>query len=113
MTTGEQTAGLQTVIWELLYEKNTAIDFNLDSGNFRIKNSNVIDDANSMLDDMRANMPADYEPTMELLVLKSARNQDILIGRDAPPVPEPATAALTAAGALFALKRRRPAAQNA
>ena len=109
----EQAAGLQVAIWELLYENNTTLDFNLDSGNFKITNNNVIDDANGMLDHMRANMPDDYLPTLNLLVLRTPFKQDMLIGRNPPVIPEPATVTLLAMGGLLILKRRRTAVRNA
>ncbi|MDP6543855.1 MAG: PEP-CTERM sorting domain-containing protein [Phycisphaerae bacterium] len=107
ITTREQAAGLQVAIWELLYEKNTTLDFNLDSGNFKITNNNVIDDANGMLDYMRANMPDNYLPTLDLVVLQSPCKQDMLIGREPPVIPEPATVTLLAIGGLLILKKRR------
>jgi len=106
-TTGEQAAGLQVSIWELLYENDNTLDFNLDTGNFKITNNNVIDDANGMLDYMRANMPDDYLPTLDLVVLQSPCKQDMLIGRNTPVIPEPATVTLLAIGGLLILKRRR------
>jgi len=107
ITSREQAAGLQVAIWELLYENNTTLDFNLDSGNFKITNNNVIDDANGMLDYMRANMPDNYLPTLDLLVLRTPCKQDMLIGRNTPVIPEPATVTLLAIGGLLILKRRR------
>ena len=113
ITTHEQSAGLQVAIWELLYENNDTLDFNLDTGNFKITNNNVIDDANGMLDFMRANMPDNYLPTLDLVVLRSACKQDMLIGRQPPVIPEPATATLLAIGGLIVLKRRQTAVRNA
>ena len=114
ITSREQAAGLQVAIWELLYENNTTLDFNLDSGNFKITNSSVIDDANGMLDYMRANMPDNYLPMLDLLVLRTPCKQDMLIGRNPPVIPEPATVTLLAIGGLLILKRRRrTAVQNA
>ena len=114
VTTNQQAAGLQVALWELLYENNDTLDFNLDSGNFKITTSSVIDDANGMLDYMRANMPTDYLPLGDLVVLQSPCKQDMLIGRDPPIIPEPATATLLAiGGGLLILKRRRTAVRNA
>jgi|GEM_PF-1689720 len=113
ITTREQAAGLQVAIWELLYENDDTLDFNLDSGNFRITTDCVIDDANGMLDHMRAHMPDNYSPLMQLLVLQSPCKQDILIGRPGPVVPEPASAVLLAVGGLLVLKRRRTIARDA
>ncbi|MCP4378570.1 MAG: PEP-CTERM sorting domain-containing protein [bacterium] len=108
VTHREHAAGLQVAIWELLYENNDTLDFNLDTGNFKITDNNVIDDANAMLDDMRTNMPLNYEPiAMEILVLQSPCKQDMLIGRDSPVVPEPTTALLLGIGSLVAIRRRR------
>jgi len=107
VSTGEQAAGLQVAIWELLYENDDTIDFNLDTGNFRTPTDSVIDDANGYLDDMRANMPDDYAPTMDVTVLLSAHKQDMIIGRDVPVVPEPATVSLLAVGGLAGLRRRK------
>ena len=44
---------------------------------------------------------------------KSPSNQDMLIDRNPPVMPEPATATLLAIGGLIVLKRRRIAVLNA
>ena len=104
-TTSEAAAALGVALWEVLYERDSNA-FNASSGKFYItNNSGVLAAANVMLDDM----PANYQPVMDLTVLHSACKQDMLIG-GLTAVPEPTTLALILLGAplmLNASRRRR------
>jgi len=113
VSTGQEAAGLQVAIWELLYENDDTLDFNLDTGNFWTSTGKVVDDANGFLDDMRLNMPDNYTPMFDLTVLQTPCKQDMIIGGQAPVIPEPATAAILAIGGLVLLKRRRGRITNA
>ncbi len=108
-TTSEAAAALGVALWEVLYEDDGSA-FNASSGTFYItNNSNVAAAANVMLTGMLTDMPANYQPVMDLTVLHSACKQDMLIG-GLTAVPEPTTLALILLGAplmLNASRRRR------
>jgi len=106
VATGNQAAGLQSAIWELVNEASGPFD--LSKGDFRIeKNKHALAEGMAML----AGLPDTYAPQTELLVLHSDTRQDLIIGTGAP-VPEPGTLTLIGAfGLPLALRRRRQAAR--
>ncbi|HOF19543.1 MAG TPA: PEP-CTERM sorting domain-containing protein [Phycisphaerae bacterium] len=104
VTTGLAAAALQTAIWEVLYE-NPCNGYNPNSGVFSITNNSAVASAAQAL---LAGLPGSYTAADDTIVLHSCKVQDMMVF-DPTPVPEPATMALLAVGALPLIRRSRRA----
>jgi len=99
---GREAGGLQSAIWEVLYE-DPASGYDVTTGRFSIGNNNgAVSAANAML----ASLPASHIPLPSTVILHSDRKQDLMISDDSQ-VPEPGALALLGLGGLVAVFRRR------
>lgn len=112
-----QLAGFQTALWEIVhddYRNNFGnYDFSLNTGMIQPPTTTdpAVMFASDLLSSVRANIAAGQGPKVDLVVLSSVNNQDLIMAYT--PVPEPSTYAFAGAASLLGLAayRRRKAAK--